>query len=237
MHRTVADVMTRDVGSVWASTPFKEIVWHLRSRDVSALPVLDSDDHIVGVVSEADLMLKQEGLGLEFPPLFERRRRRRERAKARGKLAAELMTTPAVTVGASVTVGQAARIMHRSGVKRLPVVDDRGRLVGIVSRADLINVFLRSDGEIRAETKDALALPVRIHPSAFLVSVCDGVVRLDGRVRNRSEIGVAVDLASRIDGVVAVEEELEFEVDDVRPRLGWAPLTSWALDSGRRRWS
>lgn len=214
MHRTVADVMTRDVVAVRESTPFKEIVWRMRSRDVSALPVLDPDDHVVGVVSEADLLLKEEGLDMEPPPLFERRRRRGERAKAAGKLAQELMTRPAVTVSALAPIPEAARTMHRNGVKRLPVVDDRGRLVGIVSRADLIKVFLRSDEEIHAEAEDTLALPLRVHPDAVRVSVRNGVVRLEGRVRNRSEIAVTLDLFRRIDGVVAVESELDFEVDD-----------------------
>lgn len=199
------------------STPLKEIVWYMRSRDVSAVPVLDSDDRVAGVVSEADLLLKEEGLDREAPPFFERRRRRRERAKAAGKLAKELMTSPAVTVGASATVAEAARTMHRNGLKRLPVVDDRDRLVGIVSRADLIKVFLRPDEEIRAEAEDTLALSLRVHPSAMLVSVRDGVVRLEGRVRNRSEIAATVKQVRTIDGVVAVETELDFEVDDMAP--------------------
>ncbi len=217
MHRTVADVMTRDVAAVRESTPFKEIVRRMRSRDISALPVLDPDDHVVGVVSEADLLLKEEGLDMEPPPLFERRRRRGERAKAAGKLAQELMTRPAVTVSALAPIPEAARTMHRNGVKRLPVVDDRGRLVGIVSRADLIKVFLRSDEEIHAEAEDTLALSLRVHPSAMLVSVRDGVVRLEGRVRNRSEIAATVNQVRTIDGVVAVETELDFEVDDMAP--------------------
>ncbi len=189
----------------------------MRSRDISALPVLDPGDHVVGVVSEADLLLKEEGLDMEPPPLFERRRRRGERAKAAGKLAQELMTRPAVTVSALAPIPEAARTMHRNGVKRLPVVDDRGRLVGIVSRADLIKVFLRSDEEIHAEAEDTLALSLRVHPSAMLVSVRDGVVRLEGRVRNRSEIAATVNQVRTIDGVVAVETELDFEVDDMAP--------------------
>ena len=214
MQRTVADVMTRAVITVRATTPFKEIVWHMRSRDVSAVPVLDAEDRVIGVVSEADLLLKEERLDLSLPPLFERRRRRKERAKAAAEAAAQLMTAPPVTIGAASTVSEAARTMHRAAVKRLPVVDGGGRLVGIVSRGDLLKVFLRTDGEIRAEVEDALGLPLRVHPSAILVDVCDGVVRLSGRVKRRSEIALAEADARRVDGVVAVDCVLDYDLDD-----------------------
>lgn len=220
IHRTVADVMTRDVVSVHASTPFRQIVWQLRSRDVSAVPVVDPDGRVIGIVSEADLLLKQEGLDTEIPRFFERRKRRKERAKARGKRAQDLMTSPAITVRATAPIAEAARIMHRNAIKRLPVVDDRGWLLGVVSRADLIKVFLRPDDEIQADVEDTLAQSLRIHPSAVLVSVRDGVVRLKGRVTNRSEIATAVNQARHVDGVVEVEGELEFEVDDEVP-VNW----------------
>ena len=220
IHRTVADVMTRDVVSVHASAPFRQIVWQLRSRDVSAVPVVDPDGRVIGIVSEADLLLKQEGLDTEVPRFIERRKRRKERAKARGKRAQDLMTSPAVTVGASALIAEAARLMHGNAIKRLPVVDDRGRLLGIVSRADLIKVFLRSEDEIQADVEDTLALSLRIHPSAVLVSVRDGVVRLEGRVTNKSEVAAAVNQTRHVDGVVAVESELDFEVDDEVP-ISW----------------
>lgn len=219
-HRTVADVMTRDVVSVLPFTPFKQIVWHMRRRDVSAVPVVDPDGRVIGIVSEADLLLKQEGLDTEVPRFIERRKRRKERAKARGMRAQDLMTSPATTVSAPAPIAEAARIMHRSAIKRLPVVDDRGRVLGIVSRADLIKVFLRSDDEIQADVEDTLAQSLRIHPSAVLVSVHDGVVRLEGRVTNRSEIATAVNQARDVDGVVDVESALEFEVDDEVP-INW----------------
>ena len=220
MHRTIADVMTRDVVSVHTFTPFKQIVWQLRSRKVSAVPVVDPVGCVVGIVSEADLLLKQEELDTEVPRFFERRKRRGERAKARGKRAQDLMTSPAVTVGASALIAEAARLMHGNAIKRLPVVDDRGRLLGIVSRADLIKVFLRSEDEIRADVENTLALSLRIHPSAVLVSVHEGEVRLEGRVTKKSEIAAAVNQARHVDGVVAVESELGFEVDDEVP-VSW----------------
>lgn len=214
MSRTVADVMTRKVIAVRQSTPFKDIVRMLRRGGVSAVPVVDSQDRVLGVVSEADLILKEEALDRDSPPLFERRRRRRERAKAAAKQAGELMSTPALTINPLASIIEAARTMHGSGVKRLPVVDEARRLVGILSRSDLIKVFLRSDEQICRDAEDKLALPLRMRPDAIRVSVRNGVVRVEGRVKTRSEIAVTVDCLKRIDGVVAVDNALSFDVDD-----------------------
>lgn len=214
MSRTVADVMTRKVIAVRQSTPFKDIVGILRRSGVSAVPVVDSEDRVLGVVSEADVMLKEEALDREPPPLFERRRRRRERAKAAANQAGELMSTPAVTISPLASIVEAARTMHGRGVKRLPVVDEAERLVGIVSRSDLIKVFLRSDEEISRDAEDELALPLRVRPDAIRLSVRNGVVRVEGRVKTRSEVAVTVDCLRRIDGVVSVDNALSFDVDD-----------------------
>lgn len=214
MSQTVADVMTRKVFAVRQSTPFKDVVGMLRRGRVSAVPVVDSRDRVLGVVSEADLTLKEEALDREPPAVFERRRRRRERAKAAGRQAGEVMSTPAVTISPLASIAEAARAMHERRVKRLPVVDETGSLVGIVSRSDLIKVFLRSDEEICRDAEDELALPLRITPDAIRLSVRDGVVRVEGRVKTRSEIASTVDCLKRVDGVVAVDNTLAFEVDD-----------------------
>jgi CBS domain-containing protein len=214
VSRTVEDVMTRKVLAVRESTPFKDIVRTLRRGGVSAVPVVDSQDRVLGVVSEADLMLKEEALDRDPPPMFERRRRRGERARAAAKQAEELMSTPAVTISPLASIIEAARTMHGSGVKRLPVVDEAGRLVGIVSRSDLIKVFLRSDQEISRDAEYQLALPLRMRPDAIRLSVRNGVVRVEGRVKTRGEFAATVDCLKRIDGVVAVDNALSFEVDD-----------------------
>ena len=131
----VGDVMTGTVVSVTASTPYKQIVESLQRHRVSAVPVVDDGGQVIGVVSEADLLAK-----LETPEeaMFGRKLRRHVQAKAAGDIASELMSAPAVTISPQAALPAAARIMDAERVKRLPVVDDRGRLVGIVSRARLV---------------------------------------------------------------------------------------------------
>jgi CBS domain-containing protein len=218
MRRTVQDVMTREVVAVQGPTPFKELVRLLNEHRVTAVPVLDDAGRlVVGVVSESDLALKEVApLREAHTPAFETAQRRGERAKAASLTAAELMTAPAVTVGPEELVAAAARRMYARDVKRLPVVDRSGALVGIVTRADLLKVFLRSDDELRFDvldhvTRDLLRLP----PGAVEVEVSDGVVRLAGRVRLRSQAVTLEKVTCGVDGVVAVESRLTWRVDDV----------------------
>ncbi|HEY2959449.1 MAG TPA: CBS domain-containing protein [Actinomycetota bacterium] len=213
--------MTTNVATVGEGAPFKEIVRVLAERRISALPVLDARGLVVGVVSQADLLHKEE-----FPEgpddrwRIEGRQRRAARAKAAGDTAKELMTAPAVTVGPEATVAEAAKLLERHGIKRLPVVDDAGRLVGIASRADLLKVFLRSDQDIRREVlEDVLLHTMWVDPDAFTVEVRDGVVTLAGPLEFRSLIPIAVRLVHGVDGVVNVVDRLWFEVDDARDEL------------------
>ncbi|TMR87789.1 CBS domain-containing protein, partial [Nonomuraea basaltis] len=153
---TVADVMTDKVVSVTAATPFKDIAEALINGGISAVPVTDDDNHVIGMVSEADLLRKEE-FREEFyregyrPPLRARLRHPKGRQKADGDTAAQLMTSPAITASPAAT---AARLMDAHDVKRLAVLDLNGRLVGIVSRRDLVKLFLRGDAEIAAEIRD-----------------------------------------------------------------------------------
>ena len=148
----IKDVMTSDVIAVRADMPFKEIVDILADRGISAVPVVDDEDRVIGVVSEADLLHKTEFAGESVANrLLESRRHRTAREKAAGDVAGELMTAPAVTVTADVSVIEAARIMEEKEIKRLPVVDRQGRVVGIVSRRDLLKAFLQPDPDIKAE--------------------------------------------------------------------------------------
>jgi CBS-domain-containing membrane protein len=216
MGRRVRDVMTPEVVTVGEQASFKEIAAAMAEHRVSALPVLDEEGRMAGIVSEADLLLKEE-----FPEgpaggrLFEGHRQRVERAKAAGDTAAELMTAPAVTVGPDATVTEAARLLHRHGIKRLPVVDPAGPLLGIVSRADLLKVFLRSDAEITQEVRqEVLVRALWVDPDSVTIQVRDGVVTLTGRLERRSLIPIAVSLVHGIDGVVDVVDRLTFELDD-----------------------
>jgi CBS domain-containing protein len=217
MRRTVQDVMTRDVVAVRGSTPFKELVRLLNEHRVTALPVLDDmGGVVVGVVSESDLALKEvQPLREGHTPVFESARRRGERAKAGGTTAATLMTAPAVTVTPEEPVAAAARLMHARDVKRLPVVDHGGGLVGIVTRADLLKVFLRPDDDIRFEILDSIAGELLgLLPGAVAVGVRDGVVRLAGQVPLRSTALALEELTGAVDGVVAVEARVGWAVDD-----------------------
>lgn len=223
--RRVRDVMTAEVVVVRDRTPFKEIAKLMRQHDVSALPVVDATDELVGVVSEADLLMKEEHVADGEPHhRFQSRRRRIARAKAGGVVAQELMSSPAETIDPGAPLARAARLMHERRVKRLPVVDTNGKVVGIVSRADLLKVFLRADGEIRHEIEDTLARAA-FQPGPIRVTVVDGIATLEGRVELRSQIHVIVGIARAVDGVVDVEPRLSHEVDDVTPRLEF--LTPW----------
>ncbi|MGW7381733.1 CBS domain-containing protein [Streptomyces sp. NPDC054794] len=207
----VSDVMTLPVAAVGRDARFKEIVRVMDQHQVSAVPVVEGEGRVVGVVSEADLLSKEEfrdhGLARH-----DRIRRRFALAKAQALTAEELMSTPAVTVRPDVTLAQAARIMAKEHVKRLPVVDDEDRLSGIVSRVDLLKVFLRSDEDIEEEVRRTVVsylFPTASH--AIHVSVQDGVVTLCGRVHDTSLIWVAERLVRAVEGVVGVEARLSGE--------------------------
>jgi CBS domain-containing protein len=208
--------MTTEVVTVDEETPFKELVDLMAEFKVSALPVVDGDGRVVGVVSEADLMLREEFP--QGPPeghLFEGHRRRQARAKAAAATAVELMTAPAVTVGPDASVAEAARLLHRHRIKRLPVLDPAGPLLGIVSRADLLRVFLRADADIATEVRrQVLRRTMAIDPDTVGVEVHDGVVTLAGRLERSSLIPILVSLVRGVDGVVDVVDRLGFETDD-----------------------
>ncbi|MFC5201071.1 CBS domain-containing protein [Streptomyces kaempferi] len=211
MHGTphiVSDVMTHTVASIGRRANFKEIVQLMEQWRVSALPVLEGEGRVIGVVSEADLLPKEEFRDRD-PDRFTQLQRLSDLAKAGAVTAEELMTDPAVTVRANATLAQAARIMAHAKVKRLPVVDDVGLLEGVVSRGDLLKVFLRDDEEIAEEVRREVVSYLFHAPlSPIRVQVQDGVVTLAGRVRDTSLVPVAARLVRAVEGVVDVEFEL-----------------------------
>jgi len=208
MDSRVKDVMTQDVVSVRETAEYKDIVAVLRERHVSAFPVLDDADHLVGVISEADLLLKEVGQQAIDGHLI-LARRRSDRAKAAGETAADLMSRPAVTIGPDGSVAEAARLMHDRRVKRLPVVDAAGRLVGIVSRADVLSVFDRPDTEIRdTVTRDIVTREFGLDPDAFGVTVRCGIVTITGQTGSRAVAHELIDAIRHAEGVVAVRSRL-----------------------------
>lgn len=218
---SVNDVMTRDVVTVTSDTPYKDVVDTLVRHGVSAAPVVDGDGRVLGVVSEADLLHKMEYAGSEpFAGILERKRRRTARTKSEGERADDLMTAPAIVVSSVESVTTAAKLLESQRVKRLPVVDQYGRLVGIVSRRDLLGVYLRDDDSIRAEIVDeVLRQTLWIEPATIAVTVRAGVVSLAGVVDTRSTVPLVIRFVECVAGVVDVVSHLSYHIDDtVRAR-------------------
>ncbi|MFI0141713.1 CBS domain-containing protein [Streptomyces luteogriseus] len=208
-HRTVGDLMTHGVVLARQDTPFKNIVSLLSENEVTALPVVDAIGHPVGVVSEADLLrtvaARPDPSGLPRSPSASNG----ARAANDGITAEQLMSAPAICARPEWTVVEAARLMDTEGVKRLPVVDETETLVGIVSRADLLRVFLRRDDALRDEIAgDVLVRTLGLAPSDVAVDVRDGRVTLKGRVETEQIIPVIERLCGGVDGVVSVDSDL-----------------------------
>ncbi|MDX3097885.1 CBS domain-containing protein [Streptomyces sp. ME01-24h] len=198
----VADVMTEAVVAVGRDASFKEIVTTMERWKVSALPVLEGEGRVVGVVSEADLLPTQEYRD-GGPAHHERTRRLPDPGKAGATTADELMSTPAVCVHADATLAQAARVMAKRRVKRLPVIDGEGMLRGIVSRGDLLKVFLRPDEEIAQEvSREIVAYLFPGEPPPVRARVEEGVVHFSGTPGDPSLAPVAYRFARAVEGVV-----------------------------------
>ena len=197
MSWKVADVMTADVVSVAPETTFKDCVEMLGVHRVGALPVIDPAGRLLGILTESDLLQKQEGKG--GPPAF---------ARAAARIARQAMTRATITVSPATTVTEAARLMQQESVRHLPVIDPDGRLLGIVARADLLKVFLRSDESIRREIDEEL-LPATfgIARGSLDLDVRDGVVHIAGGV-DADQVKLLPAFLERVEGVVAVASHL-----------------------------
>ncbi len=204
--------MTTDVVTVDRITPYKEIAQLLAGRKISAVPVLIMGRHVAGVVSEADLLAAQDEAarraraGHSYLPWTRRPARAHPRLNAE-----ELMTSPAITIHPDAPIPRAASLMHTHHIKRLPVVDPSGTLIGIVSRRDLLSVFLRPDAQIAQEVRELLTEVLFADPESITVAVHGGIVTLLGEPREHDHhdlIPVAIRLIWDIDGVVDVIDKL-----------------------------
>jgi len=218
-RRTVSDVMTIHVHVASPQAPFKVLVRLIEDNKVSAIPIVDQQGIPVGIVSEADLLLKERRHELESSEdLLHLRKRRHERAKAEGTVASDVMTSPVITVPAGTPLSEAARIMQTKNVRRLVVVDQRGHIAGIVSRSNLLQVFLRTDEELRNEIKGTLIPALALSSSANVrVEVRSNVVTLSGEVDRKSDVEVLIRMARELDGVVDVVNRLTYSWDDMVP--------------------
>ncbi|MFE1809104.1 CBS domain-containing protein [Streptomyces sp. NPDC059533] len=205
-HIKVADLMTDEVVSVAPGTGFKDVAKLLAQYDISGVPVLDDEDRVVGIVSQTDLLAhtgpgphtSQESTTAAVPPT-----------------AGDVMSAPAVAVRAEETAADAARLMTRRGIERLPVVDVEDRLVGIVTRRDLLRMFLRPDSEIRRRVTGEVLTEVFGVPTGDVdVHVVDGIVTLAGQVERRSQLPALLSLVEQLDGVVAVASRVTARTDD-----------------------
>jgi CBS domain-containing protein len=208
----VKDVMTTKVSTIRLGTPYKAIAAQLHEHRVDAFPVVDDDGYVLGVVSAADLLAKAALDGDSSQHGFNATRHHRELQQARGLDAADLMTSPAVTIGRRTSVRHAARVMSQRHVKLLPVVDPDGRLLGIISRSDVLSVFRCSDESIRqAIVRDVIADAFFIDTPTFTVTVQNGVVTLAGPPELRLVRHGIAQQVQHMEGVVAVRERTEPE--------------------------
>jgi CBS domain-containing protein len=212
----IEEIMTRDVLSVAPGTSLKDVAQILVANGVSGVPVCGSDGEVLGVVSEADILRKEEGFdpGLPRPLAWLARKLDRELDKISARTAAEAMTAPALTVRPTQQASEVARLMVDNAVNRLPVVVD-GRLVGIVSRADLVRAFSRADEEIEREIREDVLLGVMLLDyEDFEIAVDDGCVRIGGRVNTEDDARILERCVRRVPGVVALEADLHWRNDD-----------------------
>jgi CBS domain-containing protein len=206
----VREVMTTEVVTVKADTSLKEAAALLAGARISGLPVVDEDGQVIGILSEADILVKAGGgepreglLGWIFEPDLDLER------KLRARTVGDAMTTPAITIRPERPLHEAAARMVREGVNRLPVVEADGKLVGIATRADLVRAFTREDDEIAEEIRtEILRRTLWLHPGAVTVTVTDGSVTLDGQVETETDAELLPLFVSRVPGVVSVEASL-----------------------------
>lgn len=217
----VQDVMTQEVQTVAPETPLREVARLLTELRISGLPVVE-DGLVVGVVSEADILVKERGSNPGMPGLvgmlFDETAAIARKLEAR--TAGEAMTSPAVTIEPTRPVSEAAARMIDRLVNRLPVVDEDEHLVGIVTRADLVRAFVRSDERLAHEIREDVILhTLWIPPEQVNVTVEDGAVSLTGLVESEDDADLIVRLVRRVPGVVSVESSLAYEYDG-KPRRG-----------------
>ena len=206
----IRDVMTHEVVTAAPNTPVAEIADVLTTHRISAVPIINDQDRVLGVVSEADLLSKIAPKGT-----VDRAFRRRAAVETQATRARDLMSRPPVTIGEHASLAAAAKEMQAGRVRRLVVTDDAGRLLGIVSRTDLIRPLTRPDEAIRRDIVDELRHTLWIDPREVEVQVDAGVAELTGAVGRRSTAAIAARLTEAVPGVVAVVDRIRYDFDDV----------------------
>ena len=214
MSGLVCDVMTREVLVARPETTFRELVRLIEDHHVHALPVVDELGRVLGIVAESDLL--KEGLTEEHVRTF---LQHRGRVRPAGTMAGDMMTSPAVTIDSSQSLSQAARVLHQRHLGRLPVVEHDGRLIGIVTRSDLLTVFLRTDEDLLVAVQEAIAAVDDSPSPTISATVDDGVVVLQGSAPLLSQLMVVGDHVRRVPGIVHLDVKATAAIDDVHPAM------------------
>ena len=210
-----------------ARTPYKQVAAVLAGHRLRAVPVVDSIGRVIGVVSESDLLVRAAGrAGRHHPQLSLRQALARER-KLRALTADRLMTAPAVNVAPSDSIRTAAALSDAHDVRQLIVVDDERKVIGIVSRAELLREYLRTDAAIRDEIVDGVLERIfSLEPDTVQVGVRDGVATLSGQLESAALDGDLIRTVEAVPGVVRVENQLTMLHDPLAPRPHRTPQTT-----------
>ncbi len=221
----VRDIMTTNTISVRGDTLLKEAARIMVRNQISGLPVIDSDGRLVGIVTEGDFLRQEVSRDRPYRlSLLDALFGDSTPETPIAETVAEVMTDKVVTITPEASIGEAARLMASRNVKRLPVVGDEGVLEGIISRADIVNAFTKPDDIIEDEVReDIIRRLLFLDPESIEVTVSDGIVHLGGELENRTEVTLLEELARRIAGVVKVESDLTYVVDD-RKLEGHSPI-------------
>lgn len=219
------DLMTTDVITIGPDASLKEAARRMIEARVSGLPVTDNSGALIGVITEADFVKEEAG------------RRAGQRARLlrwlhpepksdSERLVGDVMTGTVLTLTGDSDHADAARLMDREGIKRVPVVDEHGALIGVVSRTDILKAFTRPDAEIIEELKTGLMRKILwIDPKLVAITCEDGNLVLSGQLETRSDAQLLVELARRLDGVVSVRDRLSWEVDNTKLEMVSPPMT------------
>ncbi len=223
----IRDLMTTDVLTIGPETPLKEAARRMLEVGISGLPVTNDDDDLVGIITEADFVATEADRRVTQRAGLLRLLRRDVEIPSQERLVGDVMTSEVKVVDPESDHAEAARLMLREGVKRLPVVAD-GRLIGLVSRTDILKAYVRSDKEIIDEIRGHLMKDVLwIDPRRAAIECVGGNVDISGHMETKSDAGLLIELTKRLDGVISVKDHLTWEIDNtklamVSPPSGYA---------------